>query len=93
MAINVCASFAVDQDEHLAPDAVPATLTWKDGSQATDCFVDFRSGCVYAASPDQKISRHTAEERVQLKDSTKEVFLIHWDAIEEAYYLALEQAK
>lgn len=93
LAINAETTVGVDQDELLAPSSVPATLTWEDGSQATDCFVDFRSGCVYAASPDQKISRHTAEERVQLKDSAKEVFLIHWDAIEEAYYLALEQAK
>ena len=91
MAINVCASFAVDQDEHLAPDAVPATLTWKDGSQATDCFVDFQVGCVYPADTNQKIPRHEAEEYLQIKSSAETTFLVHWDVFDKLYYLALEQ--
>ena len=93
LAINAETAVGVDQDEHLAPDAVPAILNWEDGSRPVNCFVDFQKGRVYAENPDQKIPRYNTKESIQLQNDAMETFLVHWDAIDKAYYLALEQPK
>lgn len=93
MALNAEVSVTVDQDELLAPNAVPATLIWKDGTQAVDCLVDFQIGCVYPADTNQKIPRHEAEEQLQIKSSAETTFLVHWDVFDKLYYLALDQTE
>lgn len=93
LAINAETAVGVDQDEHLAPDAVPAILNWEDGSRPVNCFVDFQKGRIYAENPDQKIPRYNTKESIQLQNDAMETFLVHWDAIDKAYYLALEQPK
>lgn len=84
MAINAAVSFAVDQDELLAPECVLVDLLRKDGTKFGVGAVNFRNGLVFSVNSDQVMPKF--DEPITIKAGS-ESFPAKWDNEAKRYFL------
>lgn len=84
MAINAAVSFAVDQDELLAPECVLVDLLRKDGTKFGVGAVNFRNGLVFSVTSDQVMPK--LDEPITIK-AANESFPAKWNDEAKSYFL------